>query len=376
MRILYLSGYTHPSHHRKVELLADAPDVEILNVNGVDCDRAPGRYLSANGRRSYTMRVLPTAAIGRSDVHRTIYWPPRFGIRQFRPHLIYCEHEQESLMAAEAALVRGVCAPRTPLILYSWQNLLRPRSLPVAAVCAFTLAAAQHVFCASSEGIEVLRRQGYRGGASVIQQMGLDTRLFYPKPADALRTQIGLNGFVVGFIGRLVPEKGIDTLLKAATRAQSSVQLLIVGSGPEQAALQTLAGQLGIAGCCRFVEAVPQEGLVDYVNALDLLVLPSRTTVNWKEQFGRVLVEAMACQVAVAGSNSGAIPEVVGDAGRIFPEGDASALAAILDELANAPELRRVLAEAGYRRALEGYTIERLAEKTLNAWRQLAGDVP
>jgi glycosyltransferase involved in cell wall biosynthesis len=375
MRILYLSGYTHPSHHRKVELLADAPDVEILNVNGLNCGRTPGRYPSANGRRSYTMRVLPTAAIGRSDVHRTVYWPPRFGIRQFRPHLIYCEHEQESLMAAEAALVRGVCAPGTPLILYSWQNLVRPRGLPVAAVCAFTLAAAQHVFCASSEGIEVLRRQGYRGGASVIQQMGLDTRLFYPKTTDALRTQLGLKGFVVGFIGRLAPEKGIDTLLHAAARMQSPIQVLIVGSGPERAALQTLAGQLGIVERCRFVEAVPQEDLVDYMVALDLLVLPSRTAVNWKEQFGRVLVEAMACRVAVAGSASGAIPEVIGDAGRIFPEGDASALAAILDELANAPDLRHALAEAGYRRALESYTIERLAERTLNAWRQLAGDV-
>lgn len=373
MRVLFLSGYSHPSHHRKVELLADAPDVEILNINGRDSGRTPGRYPSANGQRSYTQDVLPTAHLGRPDVHRTFYWPPRFAIRQFRPHLIYCEHEQESLMAVEAAIMRNVLASATPLILYSWQNLLRPRNMPVRIVCNFTLRNAQHVFCASREGIDVLERQGYQGGASVIPQMGLDTRLFSPQPADELAAQLGLDGFVVGFVGRLVPEKGIDTLLQAAARASSSIRVLVVGSGPEEHRLWTLAGNLGIQERCHFVGAVAHTELVKYLNALDLLVLPSRTTTHWKEQFGRVLIEAMGCQVAVAGSDSGAIPEVIGDSGCIFPEGNVAALAAVLDEMATLPDLRHALGMHGYRRAIANYTTERLAEQTLAVWRLMMG---
>jgi glycosyltransferase involved in cell wall biosynthesis len=236
-----------------------------------------------------------------------------------------------------------------------------------------TLRAAQHVFCASSEGIEVLRRQGYCGGGSVIQQMGLDTRYFYPKPAGALREQLGLTGFVVGFVGRLAPEKGIDTLLHAVAQSRSLPQLsvLIIGSGTEHIKLQALAQTLGIAEHSRFIDAVPHDQLVEYMNALNLLVLPSRTMVQWKEQFGRVLVEAMACKINVAGSDSGAIPEVIHDPDRIFSEGNAAKLAAIIDELAENPDLCHTLAERGYRRVIEEYTVERLAEKTLDAWRSL-----
>ena len=182
---------------------------------------------------------------------------------------------------------------------------------------------------------------------------------------------MGLAGFIVGYIGRLAPEKGLDTLVQAVAQAQARPHLLLVGSGPEKAALQALADRLGVASRCRFVEAVPYEDVADYMNLLDLLALPSRTTVHWKEQFGRVLVEAMACRVVVAGSNSGAIPEVIGDAGRIFPEGDAAALAGIIDELAGDTGTCSALAERGFHRAVGQYTVERIAADTLAVWRGL-----
>jgi glycosyltransferase involved in cell wall biosynthesis len=371
IHVLYLSGYSQPFHHRKVELIADAPDVEIININGPTCDRKPGCYPSANGQRNYRLRTLPDVYIRRHDVYRTFHWPPRFGLRQFKPDLIYCEHEQESLLALETAIMRNLFAPGAPLVLYSWQNLLRPRRWYVRAVSDFTLRAAQYVFCASEEGIEVLRRQGYRGGGRVIQQMGLDTRMFYPKPAEQLRARLRLQGFVVGFIGRLVPEKGIDTLLYAAKQAHTSGSIVLIGAGPEKERLQILARDLGLVNRCVFMDTIPHDELVDYINALNLLVLPSRTTTQWKEQFGRVLTEAMACKVNVAGSDSGAIPEVIGDPKCIFPEGDAAKLSAIIDELAANLGLCRALAEHGYQRVLEHYTVERLAEKTLEAWHTL-----
>jgi glycosyltransferase involved in cell wall biosynthesis len=108
--------------------------------------------------------------------------------------------------------------------------------------------------------------------------------------------------------------------------------------------------------------------------ALDVLVLPSRATPVWKEQFGRVLTEAMACRVPVVGSDSGAIPEVIGEAGLIFPAGDASALAGCLARLQAEPALRAELAERGYQRVLRHYTQAGLAERTAQFYRQLAAN--
>ncbi len=120
-----------------------------------------------------------------------------------------------------------------------------------------------------------------------------------------------------------------------------------------------------------FTPAGPPTDVAATMRRLDVLVLPSSTTPVWKEQFGRVLVEAMACRVAVIGSDSGAIPEVVGGAGMIFPEGNAAALCEKLSELIRTPALREQLAEAGYQRVLANYTQERIAEKSTEFYRQL-----
>jgi glycosyltransferase involved in cell wall biosynthesis len=83
------------------------------------------------------------------------------------------------------------------------------------------------------------------------------------------------------------------------------------------------------------------------MNALDVLVLPSRTTESWKEQFGRVIIEAHACQTPVIGSSSGAIPDVVGAGGMVVPERDPSALAAAMMQMASSPEQRAEMGRHG-----------------------------
>jgi glycosyltransferase involved in cell wall biosynthesis len=375
MRVLFISGYNHPSQHRKVELLADSAELDILHIVGPDSGKTQGRHPSANGQRAYTVQILPVRQLGRAgDPHRMIHWPTHFGIRSFRPDIIHCEHEQESLMAAEVALHRDVLARRTPLVLHSWQNILRHKSLPVQLICAYTQRAAQHILCGNQEAADVLRQEGYQGGITQTNIFGLDKRFFYPKPVPDLRAQLGLAGVVIGYFGRRVPEKGIDTLLQALPHLQTQPQIVIGGSGSETNKLMVLAQQLGVAGQCRFLDgaAIPYDSLVDYMNLLDILVVPSRTTPNWKEQLGRVVLEGMGCRVTVVGSSSGAIPEVIGTGGRIFTEGDPERLAHILNELIARPELRLDLAERGYRRVLKCYSVERLAADVLNVWMSLA----
>ena len=104
---------------------------------------------------------------------------------------------------------------------------------------------------------------------------------------------------------------------------------------------------------------------------LDTLVLPSHTTRTWKEQFGRVLIEAMSCGVPVIGSSSGEIPNVIGDAGLIYPEGDVPALAAAIGQLAEQPGLYADLARRGRTRVLERYTQSALARQYYEVYRAM-----
>ena len=112
-----------------------------------------------------------------------------------------------------------------------------------------------------------------------------------------------------------------------------------------------------------------------YLTGLDVLVLPSRTRPNWKEQFGRVLVEAMACGVPVIGSTCGEIPQVIGDAGLVFPEEDVNALREALLHLQRDDNLRRDLAERGRARVLSHYTQKQVAAATVDVYRQMMREV-
>jgi glycosyltransferase involved in cell wall biosynthesis len=99
------------------------------------------------------------------------------------------------------------------------------------------------------------------------------------------------------------------------------------------------------------------------MNAIDVLVLPSRTTPSWKEQFGRVLIEANACGTPVIGSTSGAIPEVIGRAGIVVPERNSKALADALRDLEADPAGCAAMGRIGRQQVEENYTWQRVAER-------------
>ena len=178
-----------------------------------------------------------------------------------------------------------------------------------------------------------------------------------------LRTRLGLGAFVVGYVGALIEAKGLLDLAQALTQLDGKWSALFVGDGPLRHDLQAFFDRQGLSAHTHLVGYVPHGNVSPYVNCMDVLVLPSRTTPTWKEQFGLVLAEAMLSGVAVVGSDSGAIPEVIGDAGLIFPEGDVSALAACLQRLHDDPALRCELAERGRQRALRRFSTSALADQ-------------
>jgi glycosyltransferase involved in cell wall biosynthesis len=147
--------------------------------------------------------------------------------------------------------------------------------------------------------------------------------------------------------------------------------LRILGDGPERSRLERLAGKLGIAHQVEFLGRVPSTDAPQYYRQLDIFVLPSLSRPNWVEQFGRVLVEAMACGVPVVGSASGEIPWVIGDAGVLFPEGEVEALTQILQGLIDDEGRRGRLAAAGRARVLAQFTQAQIAESTARVYAAL-----
>ena len=160
-------------------------------------------------------------------------------------------------------------------------------------------------------------------------------------------------------------------LLDAAARLRGAWRLLIVGGGAEESALRERAARLGIAGQVEFAPMAPSHDVPGWLQRFDVLAVPSLTTPTWKEQFGRVIIEAMASAVPVVGSDSGEIPHVIADAGMIVPEGDPDALAGALQTLLDDETCRQRLATAGRTRVLAHYTWERIARQYLAVYEQM-----
>jgi glycosyltransferase involved in cell wall biosynthesis len=250
---------------------------------------------------------------------------------------------------------------------------------------SYVLARTDVLLAGNAEGVDVWRAKGYQGQIEVLPQFGVDPDIFSriqrptrpSKPSVLLRRSArrpSQNEMVIGYIGRLVPEKGIDILLEAVAQLRGPWELRILGSGPERDRLEKMTQWLGILPRVSFDLPIPSTQLPYYYSGLDVLVLPSRTRSNWKEQFGRVLVEAMACEVVVVGARCGAIPEVIGDAGLTFTEGDEADLRTQLQKLLGDAQLRLDLAQKGRQRVRDHYTQSRIAARTVEIYRGLGGD--
>jgi glycosyltransferase involved in cell wall biosynthesis len=212
----------------------------------------------------------------------------------------------------------------------------------------------------------VLREKGYGGPLRVIPQFGVDPDLFSPGPGNKSDSP-----FTVGYAGRLVEEKGLHILVDALAGLDGAWKMELVGTGPLRERVTSRFAQLGLRERVTFHGRVPSEEMPHYLRAMDVLVLPSLTRPNWKEQFGRVLVEAMACGTPVVGSDSGEIPRVIGDGGLTFPESDADALRDRLTTLRASPPRRRELGQRGRQRVLKHYTQAHVAAETVSLYRDL-----
>jgi glycosyltransferase involved in cell wall biosynthesis len=179
------------------------------------------------------------------------------------------------------------------------------------------------------------------------------------------------ESFMLGYVGRFVPEKGIDDLISALAMLPEHYRLTLVGAGSDEHRLRQHAQTAGVADRISWCTPIATTDMPAMMRSFDLLVLPSRTTANWKEQFGRVLIEAMACGVPPVGSDSGEIPHVIGNGGRTFPEGDAAALARCVSDICSQPTYHAELRVRARQRILDCYTQQALAAQYVAIYHQM-----
>ncbi|MFO7680604.1 MAG: glycosyltransferase [Chloroflexota bacterium] len=355
------------AYQTKLEAIARHDDVDLTVIVPPSWDDPAGPIqLERKFTDGYRLIVDPIRWNGRYHLH---YYPTlKKRLAEIQPDLVHIDEEPYNLATWNA--MRQAQAAGAKTLFFSWQNINRRYPPPFRQLETAVLQKVDYAIMGNNDAVQVWRSKGYTGPYRVIPQFGVDPALYCP-PA---RRDKG-RGFIFGSANRrLTPEKGDDLLLQAAVDLPGIWRLHIAGSGPALPGLKQLATDLGIADRVHFDGAIPSAQIPAYLQQMDVLVLASRTLPNWKEQFGRVLVEAMACETAVVGAQSGEIPNVIGQAGLTFPEGDAAALHNHLRRLIQSESLRDELGRAGRQRVLKTYTQEQIAAQTVAVYRDIIGN--
>lgn len=373
MRVLMLSkALVAGTSQRKLEELARCPGMELTLVTPPywQHDNGTKQVLEKLYTTGYRMIVTPMALNGNYHLHSY----PKLGqiMREVQPEIVHIDEEPYNLATFQA--MRLARHHHAHALFFTWQNLYRDYPPPFRQMELYNYKHTDTALAGNREAIDVLRRKGYKKSVRVIPQFGFDTDI-YKRSSPRLRRKPNAP-FTLGFLGRLVETKGLMTMIEALTSLPAYCQVVLVGDGPMKNTLEEEAARLGVSQRVTIQPGVPTYEAPSVLESFDVHVLPSRTFPNWKEQFGRTLAEAMACETPVIGSDSGAIPSVIGDAGLIFPEGNAQELAARVRQLLDDPQLYATLATRGRQRVLENYTQGQIARQTFEVYQEIvAGEV-
>jgi len=364
LRVVILSkALVVGAYQSKLAQLAALPDIELMAIVPPSWRDERG-VLPLERQTNSTYRLIVTPIIFNGNFHLHFYPGLDRWLNQLRPDILHIDEEPYNL--ATFLAIRSARRSGARSIFFSWQNLNRRYPPPFSWMERYTLAQADACLAGNHAAEKVWRAKGYRGPIEVIPQFGVDPDLFAPVPRNKSTDQ-----FVIGYAGRFVAEKGVDLLLQALAKLDGDWRADLMGSGPEQARLIDLAQRLHIAERVRFLPWVASTETPACYRSYDVFVLPSRSRPNWIEQFGRVLIEAMACGTPVIGSTCGEIPNVIGEAGLIFPEGDVEALRDHLARLQHDPALRADLARRGRQRVFDHFTQAQIAKKTYDVYQQI-----
>lgn len=365
MRAVIVSHtYIDPATRGKLRALAGLGCTLTVAIPARWSPTPRGPLLEASWGNDGGVRIVPIPV--RPDRGEGVTWKVsdlRRLLSDFRPDVVHIEADPWTPAAAAAS---GLAQKLSiPVILFAWESVIRTETLRERWRRRRTLDRARGLVGGNKLAASLLARGRPKVPVTVIPQLGLTPPLEIQRPANAELT--------IGFVGRLVPEKGLDTLFRACVKLLGRWSLTVVGSGPAQEQLEALAERLGIASRITWRGPIPADQLRGLWPQVDCLVVPSRSTPNWVETFHPAMVEAMGHGVTVVASDSGALPELVDTAGLVVPEDDVPALTAALQHLADAPRERARLGKEARLRVMTEYVDNAVARRTLEFWERVLG---
>jgi glycosyltransferase involved in cell wall biosynthesis len=320
--------------------------------------------VSVDIRDEPEIRVIPATPLFRWRQHRVMYPALPGLLRTLSPDVLFVNAEPEDWLSWQAARAVSKHSPRTKLLFMSWRNIEFvggniPYRLPWLHMIAErrVLSSEGHCVTHSLEASRIFAGMGFYRVTYI--PPAIDTALF--SPSGEMRTK-ETGPLQIAFVGRFHRLKGGEVLLRALQNLDGA-HLTMIGRGPEEHAWKHLASDLGVSSAITWIPPIPHHELPAFLRQMDVLVLSSLTGTTWKEQFGRVLAEAMACEVAVVGSSSGEIPRVIGEGGLIVPEGDPESLRMALERFRDSPGFREECGRRGRERVNRFYSVEVTAHR-------------
>jgi glycosyltransferase involved in cell wall biosynthesis len=358
MRLAVIShAYQDERYLTTLDAMARSGGDEVALIHPVRYKKAAYRWNQPHAIYDVPLSIALGARQG-----TFFYHPPALAnaIDGLRPDVILHEQEVYTLGAAQIAAVAN--HKSIPLVQFVWENVDRALAIPRRLLRRAVLNRTTALIAGSEGAMRIHCGWGFKGPIAVIPQMSVDA-------ARAFRFGARTDGPLrVCFIGRLVACKGVDSLLRAIKilhRRGFDVECVLAGEGPERSRLAALAHQLGIWSLVHLRGRLSGEGVRAVLRSSDVLVLPSRCTPVWEEQFGLVLAEAMAEGTIAVGSRTGAIPEVIGADDLLFDEDDSQQLVEILRRLAVDSEFYQRCRRNAWQRARAHFGVDGVADQKL-----------
>ncbi|MFI5251743.1 MAG: glycosyltransferase [Bacteroidota bacterium] len=361
-----LSFYNELSRQPDIQLRLVIPDHWYDNYAMLRSDGIQGtsRY-----------KIIPSRMLFANRTHRLIYLSLDEQLRYFEPDILFMNSEPENFQTVQGALLLTLQHYPAKLVFTSWRNIDHsvvgyPYKFQFLNTLAekIVLDSAAHGIMFNEDAKQIFNRNGFPG-TTVIPPC-VDTSIFKKNASPKSIPGTG-NSYTIGYVGRLTPEKGIDTLLEAVSGLSFDYRVIIIGEGSVKSVLQQQAAKLQISDHIVWLPPQPRVEIPSYLSVMDTVVLPSKTGKYWKEQFGRILIEAMACDTAVIGSDSGEIPNVIAEAGLIFPEGNAGVLKDHITALHDDVDMKFSLISKGKWRVNEYYSQKNVAARYGELFTQL-----
>lgn len=290
---------------------------------------------------------------------RAFFTPDVFKIykvlNDFKPDVFHIIQEPFSLIAWELINISKLIHPQPKIVLESAENQYFRQYYPYRFFEKSNLSDTDALITVPLEGKEVWKWKGYKKEVHQCY-LGYNSQLFFDRK---LEKKMPVK---ICYVGRMLEEKGIRILMDVFNQLslKHDIELHLLGDGPIRKNIIDENTNSRI----RFHEPVNNSAVPDFLSQMDILVLPTQTTKTCKEQFGRVLTEAMACGVVVVGSSSGEIPNVIRDAGLVFQENKKEELCSALEKLVTNKTLRLEFAAKGEKRALANFTWKTVAKRT------------